>query len=220
MGAKQLPRPVIQNKKYVLSALESFGKSTKFQKNEKLFSQDTAAKDLVFIESGRVRLSVTSKRGKEVVVGILGPGDFLGESVVTGHRFRVTSAIALSDCAVRRIPKRRLLESLHFNPRLADLFMKFLLQRNFRIEADLIDQLFNSIEKRLARTLLLLAHFGKTKRTGEVVPKISQEVLAKMVGTTRTRVNLFMNRFKKLGFIDYNGGLRVSDSLVRIVLRD
>jgi CRP/FNR family cyclic AMP-dependent transcriptional regulator len=220
LGAKQLPRPLVQNKKYVLGALESFGKSIKFQKDEKLFSQDTAAKDLVFIESGRVRLSVTSRRGKEVVVGILGAGDFLGESIVTGHRFHVTSAIALSDCVVRRIPKRRLIESLHVNPKLADVFMQFLLQRNFRIEADLIDQLFNSIEKRLARTLLLLAHFGKTKRTGEVVPKISQEVLAAMVGTTRTRVNLFMNRFKKLGFIDYNGGLRVSDSLVRILLQD
>jgi CRP/FNR family transcriptional regulator, cyclic AMP receptor protein len=220
LGTTRLLHHRVQNNKDVLRALESFGNSLKFQKNEKLFSQDAPAKDLVFIESGRVRLSVISRRGKEVVVGILGAGDFLGESIVTGHPLRATSAIAISDCAVRRISKRRLLVSLRANPRLADIFMKFLVQRNFRIEADLIDQLFNSIEKRLARTLLLLAHFGKTKSTGEVIPRISQEVLAKMVGTTRTRVNLFMNRFKKLGFIHYNGGLRVADSLVRILLRD
>jgi CRP/FNR family transcriptional regulator, cyclic AMP receptor protein len=219
LAARKLPHRL--DKTDIRKALQSFGKSVSYRKNEKIFSQDTPALEMFFVESGEIKISATSRQGKEVVVSILGPGTFLGESTVAGRGTHVTTASAISDCAIRKIRKRHLLKALHQNPQLSDMFMKFILKRNFRIEADLIDQLFNSIEKRLARTLLLLAHFGKTKRSGEVVPGISQEVLAKMVGTTRSRVNLFMNRFRELGFIEYNGkGLRVSDSLVQILLRD
>lgn len=218
MAARKSPQRL--DRTDIRKALQSFGKSVQYRKDEKIFSQDTPAREMFFVESGKIKISVASRRGKEVVVSILGPGNFLGESIVAGHGTHVTTASAISDCAVRKIRKRRLLKALHQNPQLSNMFTKFVLKRNFRMEADLIDQLFNSIEKRLARTLLLLAHFGKTKKSGEIAPRISQEVLAKMVGATRSRVNVFMNRFRKLGFIEYNGGLRVADSLVQILLRD
>lgn len=220
MASKQSPAGRTPRKSNIASALRGFGKSFALQKGEKLFSQDARIAGLVFIELGKIRLSVVSRRGKEVVVSILGPGDFLGDSVVTGHRTHATSAVAITECVVRTISKRQLIDSLHRNRAFSDLFVKFLVQRNFRIEADFVDQLFNSIEKRLARALLLLVHSEKAKRSGEIIPAVSQEVLARMVGTTRTRINLFMNRFRNLGYIDYNGGLRVSDSLVRILLKD
>ena len=217
---KRSSRFTPQHDSTVIGALRSFGKSIKYGKNERLFQQGHPALQLIFIEAGKIKLCVTSTKGKEVVVGILGPGDFLGEAIIVGHRTHVTNAIAITDCAVRTIRRGKLLGAFSRNPELADRIMRFVIRRSARVEADLIDQLFNSTEKRLARALLLLARFGKTDRFGKVVPRISQKTLAEMVGTTRTRINFFMNRFRKLGFIEYNDGLGVSDSLVSILLHD
>jgi len=203
-----------------LSSVLQGSKSVSFKKNSRIFSQGTPSVDVIFISEGKIKLSTVSSRGKEAVVALLSAGDFLGEGAIAGRAVHVTSAIALTNCTLVRIPKRRIVDALHRDPQFSDTFVKFLLQRNARIEADLIDQLFNSSEKRLARTLLLLARFGKDSKTETVIPRISQEVLAEMVGTTRTRINFFMNRFRKLGFIRYNGELEVYDSLVDVLLHE
>ena len=175
---------------------------------------------MFYIEKGKVKLTVLSSRGKEAVVAILGNGDFFGEGSLAGQPLRMATATAMTECTILRVEKDTMMRMLHNEPAFADLFVAYLLSRNVRIEEDLVDQLFNSSEKRLARILLLLTRFGKDGQHETVVPKISQETLAEMVGTTRSRVSFFMNKFRKLGLIGYNGGLQVHSSLLGVVLHD
>src|SRR6478752_8204819 len=191
-----------------------------FQKKNVIFSQGDSTDGLFFIQKGKVRLSVVSEAGKEATIGILGEGDFFGEGCLTGQLLRLGSVTAMTDCSVMRIDKKAMVAVLHREHAFSDLFVAYLLTRNIRYEEDLVDQLFNSSEKRLARVLLLLAHFGKDGKPEVAIPKISQEALAEMVGTTRSRVSSFMNKFRKLGFIRYNGELEVHSSLLNIVLHD
>jgi CRP-like cAMP-binding protein len=195
-------------------------KSASFRRKQVIFAQGDAADAVFYIQTGKVRLTVVSKTGKEATIGIVGDGDFFGEGSLAGQTLRMNSANAMTDCAVLRIDKLAMMEALHREHEFSDLFVAYLLSRNIRYEEDLVDQLFNSSEKRLARILLLLAHFGKEGKPETVVPKISQEMLAEMIGTTRSRVSFFMNRFRELGFIHYNGGLQVHSSLLNIVLHD
>lgn len=186
-----------------------------------IFSQGDRGEALFYIQKGRVKLTVVSKRGKEATIALLNPGDFVGEDCVAAAQpLRLATATALIDCSVLRIDRKQMLRVLHKEPALSDFFVSYLLARNSRIQEDLIDQLFNSSEKRLARILLLLAQFGKDGKPETVIPKISQETLAEMVGTTRSRVSFFMNRFRKMGFIEYNGTLQIHSSLLNIVLHD
>jgi CRP-like cAMP-binding protein len=195
-------------------------KALLFPKKRTIFAQGDSADAVFYLQTGKVRLTVVSKTGKEATIGILSDGSFFGEGSLAGQPFRMGSATAMTDCAVLRIDKKAMMEALHREHEFSDLFVAYLLSRNIRYEEDLVDQLFNSSEKRLARVLLLLAHFGKEGTPETVVPKISQEMLAEMVGTTRSRVSFFMNRFRKLGFIHYNGGLQVHSSLLHVVLHD
>ncbi|HEU4521752.1 MAG TPA: Crp/Fnr family transcriptional regulator [Thermoanaerobaculia bacterium] len=193
---------------------------TELKKNEALFSQGDDADAVFYIQKGTVKLTVLSPRGKEATLALLPSGNFVGEQcVAAGEKTRTCTATAIIRTTALRIEKSEMIRVLHEEHAFADVFVSFLLDRNARIQEDLVDQLFNSSEKRLARVLLLLAHFGKDKPE-TVVPKISQEVLAEMVGTTRSRVNFFMNRFRKLGFIEYNGGLEVHSSLLNVILHD
>jgi len=195
-------------------------KSVLFKKKQGIFAQGDTADAVFYIQTGKVKLTVVSKTGKEATIGIVGEGLFIGEGSLAGQALRMGSATALTDCVILRIDKKAMMEALHREHKLSDLFVAYLLSRNIRYEEDLVDQLFNSSEKRLARILLLLAHFGKEGTPETVVPKISQETLAEMIGTTRSRVSFFMNRFRKLGFIHYNGGLQVHSSLLNVVLHD
>jgi CRP/FNR family transcriptional regulator, cyclic AMP receptor protein len=189
-------------------------------KKQSIFTQGDRADTVFYIQRGKVRLTVVSKTGREATIGILSEGNFFGEGALAGQVLRMGSAAAISDCQLLRVDKRAMMEALHREHAFSDMFVAYLLARNIRYEEDLVDQLFNSSEKRLARVLLLLAHFGKDGKPETVVPKISQETLAEMVGTTRSRVSFFMNRFRKLGFIHYNGGLQVHSSLLNVVLHD
>jgi CRP/FNR family cyclic AMP-dependent transcriptional regulator len=191
-----------------------------FERKETLFSQGDPSKTIMYIQKGEVKLSVVSKTGKEAVVGMLGPGDFVGEGGLAGQPMRMATATATTPVRVLVINNNEMVRVLHAENTFSDLFITYMLQRNVRIEEDLIDQLFNSSEKRLARTLLLLARYGKHENPEWVLPKISQETLAEMVGTTRSRVNLFMNKFRKMGFIKYNGGLQINSALLSVVLHD
>jgi len=192
-----------------------------FPKKEAVFAQGDAADSVFYIQEGKVRLTVVSKIGKEATLGILGEGEFFGEGGLAGQPLRMGSATAMTDCELLRIDKKAMMEALHREHQFSDMFVAYLLARNIRYEEDLVDQLFNSSEKRLARILLLLAHFGKEGVPETVIPKISQETLADMIGTTRSRVSFFMNRFRELGFVDYGaGGLQVHSSLLNIVLHD
>jgi len=192
-----------------------------YPKNKVIFVQGEPSDAVFYIQEGRVKLTVLSTRGKEATVALLGAEDFIGESCITSQQpLRMASATAIADCCVLRIEKEAMLRVLHVEHSFSDLFVAYLISRNNQIQEDLVDQLFNSAEKRLARTLLLLARFGKEGRSENVVPQISQETLAEMVGTTRARVNFFMNRFRKLGFIHYNGGLEVHSSLLDVVLHE
>jgi CRP/FNR family cyclic AMP-dependent transcriptional regulator len=193
---------------------------TEFGKNEALFSQGDTSKNIMYIQKGGVKISVVSKTGKEAVVGMLGPGDFIGEGGLAGQPMRMATATALAPVSVLVIDNKEMVRVLHAESAFSDRFIAYMLQRNVRIEEDLIDQLFNSSEKRLARTLLLMARYGKQDKPQRVLAKISQETLAEMVGTTRSRVNFFMNKFKKMGFIQYNGGLQINASLLSVVLHD
>ena len=193
---------------------------TEFQKKETLFSQGDPCKNIMYIRKGGVKISVVSKTGKEAVVGLLGPGDFIGEGGMAGQPLRMATATAVAPVSVLVIDNKEMFRVLHTETAFSDRFITYMLQRNVRIEEDLIDQLFNSSEKRLARTLLLLARYGKEDQPQRVLPKIPQETLAEMIGTTRSRVNFFMNKFKKMGFIKYNGGLQVNASLLSVVLHD
>ena len=191
-----------------------------FKRAEIVYSQGDAAKSVLYLQEGGVKLSVVSEVGKEAVVAILGPGDFFGEGCLAGQSVRMGTATAIMPSTVLVIEKSEMFKVLHEQHALSDRFITFMLARNIRIEEDLIDQLFNSSEKRLARTLLLLARYGKEDQPHGLVPKVSQETLAEMVGTTRSRVNFFMNKFRKLGFIKYNGGLQVNTSLLSVVLHE
>jgi CRP/FNR family cyclic AMP-dependent transcriptional regulator len=191
-----------------------------YHKNQVVFSQGDPADAILHIQKGKVKLTVVSKNGKEAIIAILTPGDFFGEGCLAGQLRRMATAAAMSECSIVRLEKPDAMRLLHDQPAFSELFLSYLLSRNIRIEEDLVDQLFNSSEKRLARVLLLLANFGKEGKPEPVIPKISQETLAEIIGTTRSRVSYFMNRFRKLGFIQYNGGLEVHSSLLNIVLHD
>jgi CRP-like cAMP-binding protein len=185
-----------------------------------IFSQGDPADALFFLQKGKVKVTTVSQQGKEAVVAILGAADFFGEGCLAGQPLRISTVAALADCSIARLDKAAVINVLHAQPAFSELFMTYLLARNIRMEADLIDQLFNSSEKRLARLLLLLANFGKEGAPQPVLAKISQETLAEMVGTTRSRVSYFMNKFRRLGFIEYNGHLEVHSSLLTVVLHD
>ena len=189
-------------------------------KKKTIFAQGDRADAVFYIQSGKVKLTVVSQTGREATIGMLREGNFFGEGALAGQALRMGSAAAMTDCALLRIDKKAMMEALHREHAFSDMFVAYLLSRNIRYEEDLVDQLFNSSEKRLARVLLLLAHFGKEGIPETVVPKISQETLAEMIGTTRSRISFFMNRFRKLCFIHYNGGLQVHSSLLNVVLHD
>jgi CRP/FNR family transcriptional regulator, cyclic AMP receptor protein len=191
-----------------------------FHKDQIVFSQGDVADTIFYIQKGRVKVVVISEQGKEAVVGIFGPGQFFGEGCMNGHSVRIATTTAMEDSLVTAITKTAMLAVLHDEPKFSEMFMAYLLTRNSRIEEDLIDQLFNSSEKRLARLLLLLANFGKEGSPQPIIPNISQETLAEMIGTTRSRVSFFMNKFRKLGFISYNGKIEVNRSLLTAVLYD
>jgi CRP-like cAMP-binding protein len=191
-----------------------------FRKDSVVFAQGDAANTVFYILKGRVKVIVISEQGKEAVVGILEPGQFFGEGCMNGHSLRIATTIAMEECLITVITKAAMLAALHDQPKFSELFMAYLLTRNSRIEEDLIDQLFNSSEKRLARLLLLLANFGKEGTPQPISPNISQETLAEMIGTTRSRVSFFMNKFRKLGLISYNGKIEVNSSLLNAVLYD
>jgi CRP/FNR family transcriptional regulator, cyclic AMP receptor protein len=220
-------RPLVTTRKLAqfdpqayLSTIAGGRKVIAFPKKQAIFSQDDLSDAVFYIHKGKVKLAVVSKSGKEATIGILNEGDFFGEGCLTGQPMRLGSATALTDCSVMRIEKKVMMEVLHREHAFSDLFVAYLLTRNIRYEADLVDQLFNSSEKRLARVLLLLARFGKDGKPEVAIPKISQETLAEMVGTTRSRVSFFMNRFRKLGFIQYDGEIQVHSSLLNVVLHD
>jgi CRP-like cAMP-binding protein len=197
------------------------GKSiVRYQQARPIFQQGDAADAVFYIEKGKVKITVVSKQGKEGVIAILEPGEFFGEGCLTGQPLRLETAGAMEECVIIRIEKDTMIHRLRDDPTFSQLFMSFLLSRNIQIEADLVDQLFNSSEKRLARVLMLLAHFGKDGKMEPVIPHINQEVLAARVGTTRSRINFFMNKFRKLGFIEYNGGLKVHSSLLNVIVHD
>jgi CRP/FNR family cyclic AMP-dependent transcriptional regulator len=208
------------NSQTFLSKINGGKTSIRFTPRKPVFLQGDPSDSVFYIESGKVKLAVVSKRGKEAVVAILGPGDFLGEECLAGQTKRISTATPLSECTIVRIEKASAVKSLRADPAFSEIFLAYLLDRNIRIQEDLVDQLFNSSEKRLARILLLLAHYGKDHQPDLVIAKISQETLAEMVGTTRSRVNFFMNKFRKLGFIKYNGELEVHSSLLNVVLYD
>jgi len=207
--------------KAFLATVGAGGSATKWSKGQVIFSQGDPADALFYIQKGKVKVTTLSRQGKEAVVAILGEGDFFGEGCLAGQPLRISTQTAITDCLSTRLDKATVVRLLHDQPDFASMFMKYLLARNIRMEADLIDQLFNSSEKRLARILLLLAHFGKESRAEPVLPRISQDDLAQMVGTTRSRVSHFMNKFRGLGFIDYDDeGLTVHSGLISVVLHD
>jgi CRP-like cAMP-binding protein len=213
------PTPVFDSQAFL--TLVGSGKTIlKTKTNQIIFSQGDASDAVFYIRAGKVKLSVRSQRGKEAVVAVLERTAFFGEACLTAQMFRIATATTTEPSTVVRIEKSTMLRVLHGEPAFFDLFLSYLLSRNVRVEADLVDQLFNSSEKRLARILLLLAHFGKENKTEAIIPKISQETLAEMIGTTRSRVSVFMTKFRKLGFVDNDGGLRVHSSLLNILLHD
>jgi CRP/FNR family cyclic AMP-dependent transcriptional regulator len=193
---------------------------SEYRTGEVIFRQGDAADSVFYTVRGKIKIAVTSGQGREAVVGLLGEGEFFGEGCLIGQRLRLATAAAMTDATVLRIEKAEMIRVLHAEPAFSEVFTAYLLSRNSRVEADLVDHLFNSSERRLARALLLLANFGKEGKPEPIVAKISQETLADMIGTTRPRVSLFMNKFRQLGFIDYNGGLKVHSSLLSVVLRD
>jgi CRP-like cAMP-binding protein len=218
---KTAPEPAFNAQAF----LDSAGVSKtviKYGRNDVVFTQGETSEDVLYIQSGGVKLSVISKTGKEAVVAMLGPGDFFGEGCLAGQPLRMGSATAITPSAILRIDKDKMVRLLRKQHAMSDRFLSHMLTRNIRIEEDLIDQLFNSAEKRLARTLLLLARYGGEDQPAKLVPKISQETLAEMIGTTRSRVNFFLNKFKKLGFIEYDGELpvKINSSLLSVVLHD
>jgi CRP/FNR family cyclic AMP-dependent transcriptional regulator len=195
-------------------------KIVEFREKDTVFAQGDAATNVMYIQRGSIKLSVVNSVGKEAVVGVLGPGDFFGEGCLTGQPVRIGTATAVAPTSVLQIERKEMMRVLHEEHEFSDRFISHMLNRNIRVEADLVDQLFNSTEKRLARALLLLAQFGKEHQSQKVLTKVSQETLAETIGTTRSRVNMFMNKFKKLGFIEYKDGLQINNSLLSVVLHD
>src|SRR5258705_13226181 len=193
---------------------------SEYRKDQIVFSQGQVADAVFYIQEGKVKRTVVSEQGKEAVVAILGPGQFFGEGCLNGHPLRIATTRVIDECVLTRLEKATMIATIHSEPEFSELFMAYLLTRNSRIEEDLIDQLFNSSEKRLARLLLLLANFGKEGKPEPIVGRFSQETLAEMIGTTRSRVSFFMNKFRKLGFIEYNGKIEVYNSLLNVVLFD
>jgi CRP/FNR family cyclic AMP-dependent transcriptional regulator len=203
-----------------LSTVNGGRTTSKYHKNQIVFAQGDAADAVFYVKEGRVKVTVVSEHGKEAVVAINGEGDFFGEGCLTGQPRRLATVTAMTDGVIMRLDKTAIVRVLHDEPKFSEMFMAYLLTRNARIESDLVDHLFNSSEKRLARLLLLMANFGKDGAPVPVIAKISQETLAEMIGTTRSRVNVFMNKFRKLGFIEYNGKMEVHSSLLNVVLHD
>jgi CRP/FNR family transcriptional regulator, cyclic AMP receptor protein len=195
-------------------------KVNEYRKGESIYSQGDAADTVMYIQKGGVKFSVVNGSGKEAVVAMFGPSDFFGEGCMAGQPLRIGTTTAITQCTLLVIQKKELLRVLHAEHQLSDRFISYMLARNIRVEEDLIDQLFNSSERRLARALLLLARYGEQEQPDRILPKVSQETLASMVGTTRSRVNFFMNKFRKLGFIEYNGKIKVNKSLLTVVLHD
>ena len=206
--------------KVFLNTVASGRSVANYRKGQKVFSQGDPGDAVFYIQEGKVKVCVVSEQGKEAVVALHGNGDFFGESCLNGHLLRVATVVTVTECAIMRIEKAAILRVLHDEPKFSEMFLAYVLSRNSRVEEDLVDQLFNSSEKRLARVLLLMANFGKESKPEPVIAKISQETLAEMVGTTRSRVSMFMNKFRKLGFIEYNGALEVHNSLLNVVLHD
>jgi CRP/FNR family transcriptional regulator, cyclic AMP receptor protein len=206
--------------KNLLAAVGAGSTTRDYQRTQPIFAQGDRADAVFFVQRGKVKLTVLSRQGKQAVIALLGPGDFFGEGCLAGQPLRMATATAMTEAAIVRLPKHTMIRALHRDAVFSELFTTYLLSRNIRMEEDLVDQLFNSSEKRLARILLLLANFGKEGRPEPVVPKISQETLAEMVGTTRSRISHFMNKFRKLGFVEYNGRLEVHSSLLHVVLHD
>src|ERR1700726_710154 len=206
--------------KVFLSKVNGGRSISDYRKDQTVYTQGELADSVFYIQSGKVRKTVVSEQGKEAVVALLGTGDFFGEGCLTGEPLRLATVSAMTECVIVRIAKADITRVIHDEPAFAELFIAHLLSRNSRVEEDLVDQLFNSSEKRLARILLLLANFGKEARPEPVIAKISQETLAEMIGTTRSRVSFFMNKFRKLGFIEYNGRIEVHSSLLNVVLHD
>ena len=192
----------------------------KYRKDRVVFAQGDPADSVFYIQRGKVKLAITSPRGKEAVIAILSDGFFFGEGCLAGQPVRMATAVAITDCSIVQVKKIVMIRILRDEPEFSEVFIAHLLTRNIRIEEDLVDRLFNSSEKRLARILLLLANFGKDARPEEVIPQISQETLAEMIGTTRSRVSFFLNKFRKLGFLEYNGGMHVHTSLLNVILHD
>jgi CRP/FNR family transcriptional regulator, cyclic AMP receptor protein len=219
MKAKEKVKPAFDLKAF-LNQTRGGRKRAEYAENDLIFSQGDPADAVFYIHKGKVKLTVISRQGKEAVVAILGTGDFLGEGCLAGQPLRMGNAVSMSVSSIMKLTKSDVIRALHEQPTFSEVFVTHLLSRNIRIEEDLVDQLFNSSEKRLARVLLLLANFGKEGVPQTVIPKMSQETLAGIVGTTRSRVSFFMNRFRKLGFIEYNGGLTIHSSLLNVVLHD
>jgi CRP/FNR family transcriptional regulator, cyclic AMP receptor protein len=203
-----------------LAKIEAGKTKAELKKGQIVFSQGDPADAVFYIQKGKLELRVVSRHGKEAILAILGDDDFFGEGCLAGQPLRMATAATVTECSIMRLEKSAMVAVLHNEPRFSALFISYLLSRNIRIEEDLVDQLFNSSEKRLARVLLLLANFGKEGKPEAVIPKVSQQALAEMIGTTRSRVSFFMNKFRKLGFIEYNGGLNVHSSLLNVVLHD
>jgi CRP-like cAMP-binding protein len=217
---KKPEKKLIFNAQAFLDSAGVARKVVEFRRKATIFSQGDPAKNVMYIQQGGVKLSVVNGSGKEAVVAILGPGEFFGEGCLAAQQTRIGVATAIAPTSVLVIEKNEMIRVLHAEHEFSDRFISYMLTRNIRIEADLVDQLFNSTEKRLARALLLLARYGKEDHPQRVLPKVSQETLAETIGTTRSRVNLFMNKFRKLGFIKYNGGLQINSSLLSVVLHD
>ena len=220
MATRAQERTLAFNPKTLLARVSEGKSVASYRHKQTIFRQGDPADAVLYVQKGRVKLSVVSKQGKEAVVALLGPEEFFGEGCLAGQPLRMSSATATEDATILRLQKKAMVRLLRTDPKFSELFTAHLLSRNIRYEDDLVDQLFNSSEKRLARILLLLAHFGKDGKQEPVIPKISQETLAGMIGTTRSRVSHFMNKFRKLGFLDYNGGMLVHSSLLNIVLHD
>jgi CRP/FNR family cyclic AMP-dependent transcriptional regulator len=204
----------------ILARVDSTASPTKYRKDQVLYSQGNPSDCVFFLQAGKVKVTVVSPEGKEAVIGILQPGDFCGEDCLAGHEVRIASCTALTECVLVRLGKAGVVQALHEDMAFLEVFTSFLTARSLRMQEDLVDQLLNSTEKRLARVLLILANFGKEAPTLEIVPKISQETLAEMIGTSRTHVNFFMNKFRQLGFIEYNGDIKVHRSLLNMLLHD
>lgn len=213
------PRPSFDAKSFLAKVGEG-RQIARHGDGETIFSQGDPADAVFYVQKGKVKVTVISEQGKEAVVAILGPDQFFGEGCLAGQTQRIATVTAMTDSVIMRLERAAIVEVIHKQPAFSELFIAYLLSRTIRVEADLVDQLFNSSEKRLARLLLLLANFGKEGQPMPMIAKISQETLAEMVGTTRSRVSFFMNKFRKLGFIDYNGGIHVHSSLLNVVLHD